>query len=197
MRLLFPALGTFFSFPHCFSVFFYDISFSAYFFSPFLLFSFFPPPSFLSLYFFPWAFLLLFFTMIFHDDFFPSNCLFTLPLPFLTFSLLTFDLKADAFWCLDLLLQRIPDRFAEEGPCLHENIDTCRHLLRHVCPKTYATLTAKDAIHIHFAYHWLLLDFRREFSLDQVGLSSCMCAGFSGLGQALYKTKWCVCVSMN
>ena len=42
--------------------------------------------------------------------------------------------EADAFWCLDLMLARMPGRFEEDGQTVHFALQICRSLLLFVCP---------------------------------------------------------------
>eukprot|EP00047_Mylnosiga_fluctuans_P008375 m.6974 g.6974 ORF g.6974 m.6974 type:complete len:738 (-) comp2154_c0_seq1:256-2469(-) len=84
--------------------------------------------------------------------------------------------EGDAYWCLDLLLARLPDRFSEENESLHHELQTCRDLLSVLCPKAHAILLERDGLPLLFAYRWLLLDFKREFPLSAVA--------------ALWETAW-------
>ena len=51
---------------------------------------------------------------------------------------------------------------------MHENLDNCRVLIQTLMPEFYETLCHFDLVNMFFCYRWLLLDFKREFSMKDV-----------------------------
>lgn len=72
------------------------------------------------------------------------------------------------FSCFVALMQRLGKNFDSKGSGMHENLDNCRVLIQTLMPEFYETLCHFDLVNMFFCYRWLLLDFKREFSMKDV-----------------------------
>lgn len=81
---------------------------------------------------------------------------------------LTLRAQAEAFWCLDALMERMSGNFGAQGTEMHNKLDMTRLLVQVLNPTLYAYLSDRDVLNMFHCYRWLLLDFKREFHIFDV-----------------------------
>lgn len=78
---------------------------------------------------------------------------------------------------------------------MHQRLIDLHELVMTLCPKIYECLSQKDMLQFFFAYRWLLLEFRREFNLDEVRIVAIsyqwvFCSLICGIGSnPIYKRR--------
>ncbi|EDQ84421.1 uncharacterized protein MONBRDRAFT_12799 [Monosiga brevicollis MX1] len=88
-----------------------------------------------------------------------------------------FQDEAVAYFAFDRLIKRFSATFEDQGVGIHLRLDALRSLTELLLPDVFNFLCQRDQMQMFFAYRWLLLDFKREFSLEE----TC----------ELWETIWC------
>jgi hypothetical protein len=82
--------------------------------------------------------------------------------------LLVMEDEALAFWCFLSLMARIESNFDPQGLVMPQRLIDLHEVVMILCPSIYTRLSEVDMLQFFFAYRWLLLEFRREFKLEEV-----------------------------
>ena len=65
-------------------------------------------------------------------------------------------------------MRRMSGNFDAQGTAMHMALVRLRMLVAGLFPAFQDYITQRDAVHLLFCYRWLLLDFRREFAMEDV-----------------------------
>ncbi|KAL6582285.1 hypothetical protein OROMI_006299 [Orobanche minor] len=79
-----------------------------------------------------------------------------------------FEDNADAFWCFEMLLRRMPENFKMEGPTgVMKQLQALWHILELTDREMFSHLSHIGAQSLHFAFRMLLVLFRRELTFNE------------------------------
>ncbi|KAL6532115.1 hypothetical protein OROGR_014085 [Orobanche gracilis] len=79
-----------------------------------------------------------------------------------------FEDNADAFWCFEMLLRRVPENFKMEGPTgVMKQLQALWHILELTDREMFSHLSHIGAQSLHFAFRMLLVLFRRELTFNE------------------------------
>jgi len=78
------------------------------------------------------------------------------------------DDEADAFWCFVGYMETMRHNFDKDQHGMHKLLLNLRKLLQVLDPQLHDYLEKNDAINLFFCFRWLLIDFKREFSFENV-----------------------------
>jgi hypothetical protein len=81
--------------------------------------------------------------------------------------LMILDGEAIAYACFKSNLVRLLPYF-DGGPGMSALLENVRKLTEHFFPFFYSKLCEQDMVNMFFCYRWMLLDFKREFELNNV-----------------------------
>ncbi|ORZ41525.1 rab-GTPase-TBC domain-containing protein [Catenaria anguillulae PL171] len=76
--------------------------------------------------------------------------------------------EVDAFWCFVGLMERLHTNFHMNQQAMHYQLTTLKSLLQFIDYPLFRHLATCDALNMFFAFRWLLIWFKREFSLPDV-----------------------------
>ena len=79
--------------------------------------------------------------------------------------------EAEAFWGFAALMDRLEGNFHSDSQGMHAQLTALRDLIDVLDPPLSAHLASADALSFFFAYHWLLIHFKREFAFDEVSMA--------------------------
>ncbi|KAK1399247.1 hypothetical protein POM88_009110 [Heracleum sosnowskyi] len=75
---------------------------------------------------------------------------------------------ADAFWCFEMLLRRMREKFQMDGPTgVIKQLQALWHILEVADREMFAHLSHIGAESLHFAFRMLLVLFRQEISFNE------------------------------
>lgn len=80
--------------------------------------------------------------------------------------------EALAFWCFVKLMERMEANFSPDSTSMQTQLDTLHDLMQLLDPELHAFIEAADSSNYFFCYRWLLVHFKREFSFDEVSLTT-------------------------
>jgi hypothetical protein len=76
--------------------------------------------------------------------------------------------EVDTFWCFVGLMDMVQHHFEETQQTMRWRLKQLRALLNVSDPDFYQYLKEKEASNLYFAFRWLLVDFKREFSYSNL-----------------------------
>ncbi|KNE65384.1 hypothetical protein AMAG_11020 [Allomyces macrogynus ATCC 38327] len=76
--------------------------------------------------------------------------------------------EADAFWCFVGLMERLHPNFHFNQQAMHHQLSTLRSMIQFVDFPLFKHLSQCDALNMFFVFRWLLIWFKREFSIPDV-----------------------------
>uniref|UniRef100_A0A6B2L8H4 Rab-GAP TBC domain-containing protein n=1 Tax=Arcella intermedia TaxID=1963864 RepID=A0A6B2L8H4_9EUKA len=76
--------------------------------------------------------------------------------------------EADGFWCFKGMMDKFGKHFSKDQNGILTQLEKLRKLMSFLDPQFYKYLGDIDALKFFFVYRWILIVFRREFSLEQV-----------------------------
>ncbi|KAI6658013.1 TBC1 domain family member 15-like [Oopsacas minuta] len=82
--------------------------------------------------------------------------------------LIVVDREVNAFWCFAHYIGKLHENFANTTLVLNKKMDKFKDLLKFVDPPFCAYLRENEAYGFNIFFRWLLIDFKREFSLEDV-----------------------------
>ncbi|XP_072164909.1 TBC1 domain family member 15-like [Diadema setosum] len=84
--------------------------------------------------------------------------------------LIVMEDEVEAFWCLCGLLDdlEICMNFDMEQECMKKQLIQLNTLLQVIEPKFYSYLQSKESSNLYFCFRWMLIHFKREFSMDDI-----------------------------
>ncbi|KAI9179417.1 GTPase activating protein [Blastocladiella emersonii ATCC 22665] len=76
--------------------------------------------------------------------------------------------EVDTFWCFVGLMERLHPNFHMDQQAMHAQLTTLRALVQFVDFPLFRHLAKCDALNMFFAFRWLLIWFKREYSTPDV-----------------------------
>jgi len=81
--------------------------------------------------------------------------------------LIIMDNEVDTFWCYKGLMDTVSSNFHKDQIGMHSQLVKLEKLIAYIDPPFHNYLKSIDSLNMFFCYRWLLILFRREFSLEQ------------------------------
>ncbi|KAI8898313.1 rab-GTPase-TBC domain-containing protein [Globomyces pollinis-pini] len=79
--------------------------------------------------------------------------------------LITLEDESDAFWCFVGLMERMKSNFYEDGSGIRRQLHLLKSILLLLDKPLYSKFEELDSLHLFCSFRWLLVLFRREFTL--------------------------------
>lgn len=76
--------------------------------------------------------------------------------------------ESATFWTFVALMRRWGDKYVADQSGMRRELLLLQKLVAELCPQLYGYLRDLDALHLFFCFRWILVCFKREFSLDDV-----------------------------
>eukprot|EP01120_Amphizonella_sp_Union-15-10_P005045 TRINITY_DN15784_c0_g1_i1.p1 TRINITY_DN15784_c0_g1~~TRINITY_DN15784_c0_g1_i1.p1 ORF type:complete len:588 (+),score=79.71 TRINITY_DN15784_c0_g1_i1:61-1824(+) len=76
--------------------------------------------------------------------------------------------EVDTFWCFKGLMDEMAGNFDKDQIGLHKQFIELERLLNIFDPQLHAYLKSADSLNMYFCFRWLLINFKREFSLPDI-----------------------------
>ena len=64
---------------------------------------------------------------------------------------------------------RFRTHFDSSGVIIHERLSSLRSLIMFLQPRFYEVLADRDLLSMFYCYRWILVHFKREFNIYEVG----------------------------
>ena len=74
--------------------------------------------------------------------------------------------EAISFWLLKVLMDRRGDNFRKDQSGMHTQLRALNRIIRTIDPELFDHLEKVNATECFFAFRWMLVQFKREFSFD-------------------------------
>ncbi|XP_064396833.1 TBC1 domain family member 15-like [Halichondria panicea] len=78
------------------------------------------------------------------------------------------DNEVDAFWCFAGLMEIVGHHFELSQAGMRQRLKQLRALLNITDPDFYSFLKEKETHNLYFCFRWLLVNFKREFSYEDI-----------------------------
>lgn len=85
------------------------------------------------------------------------------------------------FWTFTAVMRRWGDLYVEDQSGMRRKLLLLQRLIAELCPALHQYLQRIDGLNLFFCFRWLLVGFKREFSLD----------GVLRLWDAIWAASWC------
>lgn len=75
---------------------------------------------------------------------------------------------AEAFWCFVALMDQMEGNFNTDQRGMHAQLLALQRLVQMLDPQLHSFLDSHDCLNYFFCFRWILIDFKREFTFDEV-----------------------------
>jgi len=78
--------------------------------------------------------------------------------------------EVESFWCFKFLMDRMSKNFHKDQLGMQGQFNKLGELLRCLDPKLHLYLESMDMTNMYFCYRWIIIGFKREFSLEDISI---------------------------